>query len=248
MCVLNNLYVEPVPEQLLGLNVLGRQLIQKAKYVQTVIRLGVYTNKTSIYNATKALKGATFFLPLPLQDTSDKLDTVGLPDDLTSQVMLPNPELYIIIDGRPTKDKIVWQSLVDVDSIKSAVKKLKDTNWLYQNIDEDSIDDAAKKAIEVVSGTSSSLIEKATDADIAGLESYTIRQMDEKLPVGSDIDHYKLLKVHEPALDNRLKFLDVVCFPTLFPTGRFGEFHPREVDLSFSEYVKSRLLNQDSRF
>ena len=118
---------------------------------------------------------------------------------------------------------------------------------MYQN-NEDSIDDAAKKAIEVVSGTTSSLIEKATDADIAGLESYTIRRMDEKLPVGSDIDHYKLLKVHEPALDNRLKFLDVMCFPTLFPTGRFGEFHPREVDLSFSEYVKSRLLNQDSRF
>ena len=28
----------------------------------------------------------------------------------------------------------------------------------------------------------------------------------------------------------------------------FGEFHPREVKLSSSEYVKSRLLNKDSRF
>ena len=56
-----------------------------------------------------------------------------------------------------------------------------------------------------------------------------------------------MLKVHEPALDNRLKYLDVMCFPALYPTGR-EEFHPRQVSLSFSEYVKSRLLNQDSRF
>jgi len=40
-------------------------------------------------------------------------------------------------------------------------------------------------------------------------------------PVGSDIEHYKMLKIHEPALDNRLKLLDVMCFPTLFPSGRY---------------------------
>ena len=247
-CVLNSLYVEPVPEELSGLNALERQLIQRAKCFQTVIRLGTYTGKVPIYNATKAVKGTTFFLPLPLQDTINKLDTAGLPDDLSSERILPDPELYIIIDGRPTKDKIVWQSLVDVDAIKEGVKELKDTNWLYQSVDEDSVDDAAKKAFEVVGGTTSCLIEKATEADIAELQSYTIRRMDEKMPLGSDIDHYKMLKVHEPALDNRLRYLDIMCFPTLFPTGRFGEFHPREVSLSFSQYVKSRLLNQDSRF
>ena len=39
-----------------------------------------------------------------------------------------------------------------------------------------------------------------------------------------------------------------MCFPNLFPTGRFGEFHPRDEHLSFSEYVKSRLNNKDSRY
>ena len=230
------------------MNALGRQLIQRAKCFQTVIRLGTYTGKVPIYSATRALKGTTFFLPLPVQDTIDKLNTVGLTEGISPEQILPDPELYIVIDGSPTKDKVIWQSLLDVESMKKAVKLLKDTNWLYQNIDEDSVDDAAKKAVEAVSGTTSSIIEKATEADIAGLEAYTIRQMDEKLPVGSDLDHYKMLKVHEPALDSRLKFLDAMCFPTLFPTGRFGEFHPREVTLPFSEYVKSRLLNQDSRF
>ena len=42
-------------------------------------------------------------------------------------------------------------------------------------------------------------------------------------------------------------YLDVMCFPVLFPTGHFGKY-PREVKRSHSEYVKSRLLNKDSWF
>ena len=37
-----------------------------------------------------------------------------------------------------------------------------------------------------------------------------------------------------------------MCFPTLFPTGRFGEHHYRKVKLTPAEYVKSRLLNEVS--
>ena len=40
----------------------------------------------------------------------------------------------------------------------------------------------------------------------------------------------------------------MLCFPTLFPTGQYGEFHPRSVKLTFSKYLKSRLMNSDSRF
>ena len=137
--------------------------------------------------------------------------------------------------------------MIDTKAIKKAVKKLKEVNWLYQNVDEASVDTAATKAIEAVSSTTSSLLKKATPADVAGLEPYTICRMDEKLPVGSDIEH-KMLKVHEPALGNRLTYLDVMCFPVLIPSGRYGEFYPREVNLSFSEYVKSKILNKDSRF
>ena len=67
------------------------------------------------------------------------------------------------------------------------------------------------------------------------------------MPTGKDIDHYKLLSVSERPLDNRQKYLDVLCFPSLFPTGQYGEFHTRTVRLTFSEYIKSRLMNSDSR-
>ena len=92
------------------------------------------------------------------------------------------------------------------------------------------------------------ILERASDDDVHSLQAFTIRKMDQYIPTGKDIDHYKLLSVHEQPLDNRQKFLDVLCFPTLFPTGRYGEFHPRSVKLTFSEYLKSRLTNSDSRF
>ena len=47
-----------------------------------------------------------------------------------------------------------------------------------------------QNTIEVVNSTTSSLIERCSSADIAELEAYTIRSIDEKLPLGSDIEHY----------------------------------------------------------
>ena len=107
---------------------------------------------------------------------------VSAPDDIMST--LPDPELYIIVDGRPTKDKVVWQGLVDVDNVKRAAEMLKDTNWLYRNVTEGSVDEAAKKAVEVVSTTSSPILERALEDDVCGLQAYTIRKMDQYIPTG----------------------------------------------------------------
>ena len=75
------------------------------------------------------------------------------------------------------------------------------------------------------------MLEKASDNDIAGFQAFTIRNLD-KLSTDSDTEQYKVLSVKEYALDNRQQYLDVMCFPVLFPTGKFGEHHPREVKLS----------------
>ena len=86
------------------------------------------------------------------------------------------------------------------------------------------------------------------NGDIAGFQAFTVRNLDKTLSTESDIDQYKLLNVREDPIDNRQQHLDVMCFPVLFPTGRFGKYHPHDVKISHSEYVKSRLLNKDSRF
>ena len=73
------------------------------------------------------------------------------------------------------------------------------------------------------------MVEKATASDIAAFQAYTIRSLDNKVSSESDIKQYKLLSIKEDALDNRENYLDVMCFPVLFPIGQFGEHHPRQV-------------------
>ena len=87
---------------------------------------------------------------------------------------LPNPELFIIVNGKPTKSNTVWQTLVDVNAVKSAIQTLKKTNWLYVDVDA-SVDEAATKVIEVVSNASSTMLEKASVDNIQGFQAFTIR-------------------------------------------------------------------------
>ena len=125
---------------------LSKQFIQRAKAYQTVVQLGTYTAKVPMYSSLKACKGVMFFLPLPLEKTLDTFDEVD------NNVSLASPELYIIVNGKPTKTKVVlvWHSLVDVNEIKKAVQKLKDINWLYKDVREDSVDEAVQDVVEVV--------------------------------------------------------------------------------------------------
>ena len=54
----------------------------------------------------------------------------------------------------------MWRSLVNVDLIKTAVRKLTETNWLYKGLDDNSVDEAAKQVIKVTNNTSSTMVEK----------------------------------------------------------------------------------------
>ena len=239
-CVLNGLEVVKMPPELAKLDSLGRQFVQRAKAFQMVVRLGTYTNKVPAYNSLKACKGNIFFLPLPLEKTMATLNEV--------EQALADPELYIIVNSHPTKNRVLWRSMVDVNDIKDAIAKLREINWLYQHVDDKSIDSAVKNVIEVVSKTSSTMLEKVSDEDVSDFQYYTIGNLDSRLNTATDIDQYKLQNLTEKPLADRQSHLDVMCFPVLFPDGKFGEFHPREVKLSPAEYVKSRLWNKDSRF
>ena len=166
----------------------------------------------------------------------------------TRQSKLPKPELYIIVNGKPKSGKVVWQTLVNVNAIKAAIQKLKEINWLYKDCDDNCIDEVAKHVIETGNNSTTPILVKASKEDAAGFQAYTIRSMNEKCSTMSDIEQYKLLSVKDDAFDNRQKFLDVMCFPHLFPSGTFGQFHPCQMKLTASEYAKSRLLNKNSRF
>ena len=241
-CVLNGLETIPVPPELQQLDALSVQLIQLAKCYQTVIRLGTYTKKVPTYNSLKACKGTMFFLPLPMKKTLHTLNEAELSKSFA------DPEMYIILNGKPTKKRIVWRSLVDINKVKRAVDKLKQINWLYKDVRADAIDETSKQVVEVANSATSTMLAKADEADIAGFQAYTVRNLDNCFQPDSDIDQYKMLSVKEYPIDNRQNHLDLLCFPTLFPTGAFGQNHQRDKKISHAEYAKSRLLNKDSRF
>ena len=64
-CVLNGLETVPIPPELAKLDLLSRQLIQRAKCYQTIVRIGTYTGKVPTYNSLQACKGTMFFYPCP---------------------------------------------------------------------------------------------------------------------------------------------------------------------------------------
>ena len=232
-CVLNGLVVEPVPNELKSLDPLNKQLIQRAKAFQAVFRLGTYTGRVPSHHSLKACKGRMFFLPLPLDKTSQTLEEIAQ----GSLAKLPDPQLYIIVNSKSKSKKMLWQSFIN---IRAAVMKLREINWLYANVDENSLD--------AVSDTTSKKLAQVSTDDVSEYQSYTIRRLDQRQSNKPDTDQYKLMDVQEDAISNKLKHLDMLCFPTLFPTGRFGESHPRDNAISVSEFAKSHLLNKDSRF
>ena len=234
-CVLNGLESVPVPQELECLNRLEKHLIQRAKCFMCIVRLKPYSLKAPSHNSLKASSRAVCYLPLSTSKTQETLDQVEGPSG-----SLPDPEVCIILHTAPTKRNVVYHSLVNVNKVKGAFQWLIRHNRFYFDLD-----DATRKVIGEVDQATSTLIEKA---NLAEFQSYTLRDMDTQVPVSSDVDSYKLNCVQEHPLDNRQEHLDILCFPSLFPTGEFGQFHSREKYLTPSEYVKSRLLSKNLRY
>uniref|UniRef100_A0A1X7V251 Uncharacterized protein n=1 Tax=Amphimedon queenslandica TaxID=400682 RepID=A0A1X7V251_AMPQE len=80
----------------------------------------------------------------------------------------------------------------DVDKVQAGYEKLKDINWLYGNLDDESLDDVAKKVVETANSATSTMVEEATDEDILGFQSSTIQNINSNLNKGSDIQQYKM--------------------------------------------------------
>ena len=133
--------------------------------------------------------------------------------------------------------------MVDVNEIKKAIQKLKDINWLYKDVREDSVDEAVQDVVEVVKKTSSTVLEKATKEDISNLQCYTIRNLSPKQFTGDDIEQYKLMNMQEEPIDSRQKYLDVICFPTLFPDGNIMITRKFFHTVSTSSINRSHALN-----
>ena len=128
-----------------------------------------------------------FFLPLPLKKTLETLGDVNPGNYSLSQrggidphLPLPDPELYIVVNGIPSEKKVIWCSIVDVSTVKAAIQKLREINWLYKDVDDTSIDNVAKQIIESADSATSTMLVKASKEDASSFQSYAIRTLNQK--------------------------------------------------------------------
>ena len=83
-----------------------------------------------------------FFWPLSLNKTLETLEEVQNSVSGT-KTALPDLELFIIVNSKSKTRHTVWQSLINVDTLRGALRKLKEINWVYANIDKTSLDDVS---------------------------------------------------------------------------------------------------------
>ena len=95
-----------------------------------------------------------FFLPLPFNKTATTLEQV----EHFSNALL-EPELYIAVNGKPTKGQVMWRSLVNTELIRAAIETLKEMYWLYRDVDIKSVDEAAERVGEVTNSATSTMLE-----------------------------------------------------------------------------------------
>ena len=74
----------------------------------------------------ESMQGYNVLFSLPLNKTLDTLEEVKHSDTAND---LPDPELYVIVNGKPTKAGVVWRSLVNIDDVKAAVSLERSTGF-----------------------------------------------------------------------------------------------------------------------
>ena len=127
-CMLNGLSFESVPNEVAQLNQHERVLIQRAKAFQVVTKMKTVAGKRlPPSHKVSKVKGSTFHLPLPLNETLKRLPG-------PEEALPLSGELYILLRSIPTNKKIIWQDLVDINKVYSALSKLKEINPLYAQI------------------------------------------------------------------------------------------------------------------
>ena len=268
-CILNSLYVKDTPEEISTLNMYERILIQRAKAFQTVVKMGTVMKKNlPNYVKIDKVKGRTFHLPLPLEETLEKI----CPD---TDPLNTNHEIFVLIRSNPSKGKIIWEDYVDIKKIWRALHWLKCWNPLYAEIiipspeqilntlqdlelqyqdnskDTDKIDNKddneEENENEATNLPLAALLTQKYQSD-SFYEQYSIYPLHDKKMNNTDTKLYQMLKIYATALDVRGKDLDLKCFPDLYPFGMCGQHEQRRVRLREYDFIRSRLISKHSQF
>ena len=247
-CILNGLQFDSVPAEIAELNQYEKVLIQRAKVYQIVTKSNtIAAKKIPPSSKISRVHGSTFHLPLPLQETLKRLPK---PEDALPE----HGELFILLQSIPSRHKVVWQDLINMQKVYSALQKLKEINPLYHAIDlpttasglqldqkiSELVDENpnhdhenpviadnrnASRAVGLDLPDREAMVKKIEEEEEATLyQNYTIQPLHAPRDNEKATDLYQMLRINEHTLDSRYKMLDMLCFPDLYPNG-YGGMH-----------------------
>ena len=115
-----------VPIQIADLSQFECMFIRQISMFQTFLKLGPSVGNRPNNEKMSAVKGFSVHIPVPIQVNAKQL-AGELPG-------LLNPKTFIVLHGLPNKDRKVWQTLINVDKVITALKWLVKNNPLYESI------------------------------------------------------------------------------------------------------------------
>jgi len=214
----------------------------------SVVRLGQVSNKSRPPSElNSALKGRIAYLPVDVT-----ANATFLPEKLFNV-----DSLVLLVGAQPTSKQKIWTSLVDLHKVHTELLWLREHNPLYKDVPAYTTEDIKKIIDDRLAGHNEQVTVNDGDGllkklDIATksflYEHFTMQPLSADNPADAIID-YQLNKVTGNNIDMFDNNLDLLAFPDLFPTGTNGiKDILREVKIGSSAYIKSRLLNKDSKF
>ena len=112
--LINNMDTGKTPREISQLNQFERFFIKLASHFAVYLKLGTTLGTRKSDEKMKAIKGFAVNIPVPIQDNVNKIGD-GRPGKLI------DPQNYLILHSNPTKSKIVWKSLIDVNKVFTAL-------------------------------------------------------------------------------------------------------------------------------
>ena len=121
--ILNNMRLNEPPKELKGLNIFEKILCQIESFM-VIVQLTTKSKNSKQYYNMRAIKGHVIHLPLPTNATLNNV----------YKTTLPNTDYFhILVDSLKTSSGNIWQNLVNLKKINSALTVLNKIHKLYQN-------------------------------------------------------------------------------------------------------------------
>ena len=234
LCILNQLEVCDIPNELDSLNVAEQKMVSLAH---------VYLKMVILPYGQKAMNGQVINFPYDVQQQVSQFTQEGL--------------VLVRVSGQK-EGTIPKEYIVDTSKIRSALTWLKLHNDLYKQITIPTFEERHKyPSIISISSTAEELESKQTGQNEGCLQESSITHKDPVLP---KIDYKQFvddINVPKHVIGRNTSapinmfseaHLEEMAFPTLFPDGKNGLRTPRRQRLTVLQYFQSRLLSSDNRW